>query len=619
MIQAPFVILAYMRPKRCRMGLLCCISDTFFPKLCIFPEIECYFCMFLRVIKRGMIRKIIPGIFLVLFHMLSSPAFAQTDAGAGIISAVERMQKIDFGPAECILKDIISHDPKSDAAWYYLGMNYIRQNDVDMAEECFKAATALDSTNFWYRYRLATLYEMTSRLDLAVQMYEALLKDFPKKNDLYYELVGLYSAQKEYEKALQVVDEIETVFGTTESLAIYRFNLLLQLEQTDKAYQSLEKYNSRYSSPYVLSVLADQFLQEYKDSLAVRYYDEALELAPDYVPAIIGKAEVMRITRRYDEYFDLMDSYVALPEAPAKGKTEYLTEMLKRMDANFMTRHRTRFDVIMDKTLEVHPADSNVLNLVGIYQYSAGRQEQACDAFRRAAIAYPESLSPAGAYLEILMHYNKWEDVAEQGRSAYEKFQKLEFLEMAVIADRMLERNDDALLLCDEILKSGTEDAEVMAWAWSAKGDMYYDKKQTGKAFKAYESALKYQPDYIMVLNNYAYYLSVHGKKLKKAWQMSRKTIEAEPDNATYLDTFGWILYLMGKPEEALSHFKRAMIYGGKDSPVILDHYAEVLFALKEYDRAMVYWNKAQLINNNEIEGLQEKIQKRKEQMSKDK
>ena len=100
---------------------------------------------------------------------------------------------------------------------------------------------------------------------------------------------------------------------------------------------------------------------------------------------------------------------------------------------------------------------------------------------------------------------------------------------------------------------------------------------------------------------------------------MSRKTVDAEPDNATYLDTFGWILYMMGKPEEALPHFKRAMIYGGKDSPVILDHYAEVLFALKEYDRAMVYWNKALLINNGEIEGLQDKIQKRKEQSSRKK
>ena len=100
---------------------------------------------------------------------------------------------------------------------------------------------------------------------------------------------------------------------------------------------------------------------------------------------------------------------------------------------------------------------------------------------------------------------------------------------------------------------------------------------------------------------------------------MSKKAVEAEPDNASYLDTFGWILYRMGKPEEAVTHFKRAMIYGGKDSPVILDHYAEVLFALKEYDRAMVYWNKALLINKDEIEDLQERVEKRKEHIGKGK
>ena len=98
---------------------------------------------------------------------------------------------------------------------------------------------------------------------------------------------------------------------------------------------------------------------------------------------------------------------------------------------------------------------------------------------------------------------------------------------------------------------------------------------------------------------------------------MSRKTIEAEPDNATYLDTFGWILYLMGKPEEALSHFKRAMIYGGKDSPVILDHYAEVLYALGEYDMAFVYWNLAKQKNVDEIPDLNERIERRREEMKK--
>ena len=100
---------------------------------------------------------------------------------------------------------------------------------------------------------------------------------------------------------------------------------------------------------------------------------------------------------------------------------------------------------------------------------------------------------------------------------------------------------------------------------------------------------------------------------------MSYKTVVAEPDNATYLDTYGWILYLMGKPQEAKPHFKRAMLYGGKDSPVILDHYAEVLFALGEYPLARVYWDNALKINNGEVEDLQERVARRKQQMEKGK
>ncbi len=111
------------------------------------------------------------------------------------------------------------------------------------------------------------------------------------------------------------------------------------------------------------------------------------------------------------------------------------------------------------------------------------------------------------------------------------------------------------------------------------------------------------------MLNNYAYYLSEEGRKLKKAYAMSKKTVEAEPDNATYLDTFGWILHLMGKDLEAKPFFKHAMLYGGKDSAVILDHYAEVLYALKEYDLAQVYWRQAQAKNTDgEIPGLEERV-----------
>ena len=135
-------------------------------------------------------------------------------------------------------------------------------------------------------------------------------------------------------------------------------------------------------------------------------------------------------------------------------------------------------------------------------------------------------------------------------------------------------------------------DKDHLAEALSIAGDVLYkeigDKK---KAFAAYEEALKIDPDQATVLNNYAYYLSLEGRKLRKALKMSRRAVELDPDNASYLDTCGWLLYLLKKPKEAKPYFKHAMLYGGKDSAVVLEHYAKVLDALGEKDLALYYQN----------------------------
>jgi tetratricopeptide (TPR) repeat protein len=214
------------------------------------------------------------------------------------------------------------------------------------------------------------------------------------------------------------------------------------------------------------------------------------------------------------------------------------------------------------------------------------------------------------------MYAEMWDDLAAEGRKAFETFpNEPAFLEYASIGDYNLERYDEVMALCDKVLEVAPRDSSRTLRAWSTKGDLYHNAGDFKKAYKAYDKALKINPDYEYVLNNYAYYLSVEGKNLKKAYEMSKKTIEKEPNNATYLDTFGWIVYLQGRPMEAKPFFKRAMLYGGKDSAVILDHYAEVLFALKEYDMAFVYWSLAKQKNSNgEVPGLDEKIQQKKQE-----
>jgi Tfp pilus assembly protein PilF len=233
--------------------------------------------------------------------------------------------------------------------------------------------------------------------------------------------------------------------------------------------------------------------------------------------------------------------------------------------------------------------------------------------FKENMKAWPKSFSARASYVEFLMYAEEWKELSSAGREAFELFPKeTAFLEMASVGDYNLEAYDKVLEICEKVLEVAPADSSSNLRAWSTMGDIYHQLGDSKKAYKAYDKALKINPDYVYVLNNYAYYLSEEGKNLKKAYKMSRKTIEAEPNNATYLDTFGWILYLMGKPLEAKPHFKQAMLYGGKDSAVIMDHYAEVLYALKEYDLAMVYWNLAMHKNQDKIPGLEEKVNARK-------
>ena len=530
-----------------------------------------------------------------------------------VVSAVSKMNADDVDGARSILSAVLAQDGGNDAAWYYLAMTALMRNDLSEAEECLKTAVSLDPDNFWYRYRLAGIYGASQRKELTAEMYEKLLEDFPERSELYLDMMELYASQGEYEKALETIAQIETVFGLTESAAMYRFNLLRGLGRHEEAYASLEKYNEEYSSPYVLTALADWQMSMYNDSTALSYYNEALDLAPDYTPAVLGKAETFRMTRRYDEYFKELDSFVSMEGVPAPAKSEYLMAVVQRTDPKFVRSFSSQLDGIIEKAASIHPQDSTVLQTAGVYYYSTDRKEMAKEYFGKNARIWPESLSASAGFVEFLMYAEEWEALSEEGRKAFGRFPKeTAFLEMASVGDYNLKRYDDVLDICVKVLETAPNDSSSTLRAWSTMGDIYHTLGDAKKSYKAYEKALKINPDYVYVLNNYAYYLSMEGRNLKKAFSMSRKTIEAEPNNSTYLDTFGWILYLQGKPDQAKPYFKQAMLYGGKDSPVILDHYAEVLYALKEYDMAFVYWNLARQKNAGDIPDLDERIEARR-------
>ena len=563
-------------------------------------------------------RNLFRAIALIYITLICHTAMAQDVSRyeSLVITGADLYSKGEYAAAKTVFKEVMQKDPSNDAALYYMALISVTENDAELAETYLMSAISLDNGNFWYRYRLAKLYAVTGRQELALDMYENLLKDFPKEHDLYFELVEMYAAQQEYQKALDTIAEIEEVVGVTESLAMYRFNILRIMDKVEEAYESLRKYNSRYSSPYVLTTLADFEMSMYNDSTAIAYYDEALSLMSDYGPALLGKAETYRITRKYEEYFAVLNEYISSLATPIEPKADYLMAVLQRTDPKFVRSFRANLDQAIMSAVETHPKDSVALQTAAIYFYSTDRYDQAEVLFKENVDTYPESFSASADYVEFLMYTDRWEELSREGRQAYERFPKeTAFLEMASMGDYNLGHYEKVLEICDEVLRVAPADSSKTLRAWSTKGDVYHEQGDSKMAYKAYEKALKVNPDYVYVLNNYAYYLSMEGRKLKKALAMSHKTVIAEPDNSTYLDTYAWILHLMGNDTEAKLNFKKAMLFGGKESSVILDHYAEVLYALGEYDVAFIYWNMALQKGDERIPGLAEKIMARKKEI----
>lgn len=565
------------------------------------------------------------SVFL-LTAMYYAPADAQSYAAEKqrenmLLDAVSDFAEGRYSMAEERLAPVIASDPNNDAAHYYMAMAKFMQEDYPAAEEEFEKAVALDSSNFWYRYRLAAVYAATGRQELTAEIYNGLLEDFPKKSELYYGLIDLYLSMGKMEEALSTLDQIDTVFGKSDISSITRFDILRNLGRIEEAYAVLEEYNREYSSPQVLAMLGDYQMSMYEDSVAMAYYDEALSLAPDYAPAMLGKAEVYRMTRKYDDYFRTLDIFMEDREIPSEGKCDYFKALVQHSDPNFLKIFQPRLDSVMTACLSAHPGDSSATALAGIYYYGTGREEKSKEYFRENAENWPESLGAAANYMEVLIYTGDWKELSSYTKLAYERFpEELRFLEMSTLADYNLKAYDDVIATCSRIISVAPQDSARVLAAYTTLGDVYYHLGEKSRAYKAYDEALKVNPEYLPVLNNYAYFLSLDGKKLKKACSMSKMTVEKEPDNPVYLDTYGWILYLQGKPAEAKPYFKHAMLYGGKDSAVTLDHYAEVLFDLGEYSLAFVYWNQALAKDRDgEIPGLEEKIRQRKSEMNRDK
>ncbi|MBR1732258.1 MAG: tetratricopeptide repeat protein, partial [Alloprevotella sp.] len=181
-----------------------------------------------------------------------------------------------------------------------------------------------------------------------------------------------------------------------------------------------------------------------------------------------------------------------------------------------------------------------------------------------------------------------------------------------------LDRQAEALAVLQQGVKQAADssDPELVADVYSLLGDLLHEEGRSDEAFAAYDEALQRQPSNVLVLNNYAYFLSLEGKELDKAVEMSRQAVNAEPQNTTYLDTYAWCLYCKGEYQQARIYIDEALKYmdGETGEDVYYDHAGDIYYYCKDTAEAVAFWQEALRVTEDTAlrQKLKRKIQRRK-------
>ena len=471
-----------------------------------------------------------------------------------------------------------------------------------------KRAVANSADNFTYRMALATISRNLGMYGEAAEEYEKLLKAYPGKPELNYYLAEALTQEGEIGQAIDAYNALESSIGMNEALSMQKYKLYNSLEQSDAAFKEIEKLAAKYPMEARYQIILGDLHLEKNDTIKARaYYDKAHEIDPANPYYIVSMANYYEATGNKDAAEEQIRTALVNEKLDVDTKVGILSRYILKLQQT--QKDTDSANALFQTLLEQHPEDTELKQMYGSLLLSQGKTDEARFQFQLITEMEPEN---AGAWQQLLNMSLKAEDIPEVIRICT-KCQELfpdapEYYFYLGIAYYQQEKYQEALntyYAGIDIIPA--ENPRLKSDFYGQIGDIYYQMKQMDQTYKAYDEALKYNDNNIVVLNNYAYFLSLDKKDLKKAERMSAQCIKLEPDNATYLDTYAWIFFVQGNYTLAKIYIESALEKDKTKSAELVDHYGDILYMTGDKDKAVEQWKKARELGK-ESEVLDRKI-----------
>lgn len=502
-------------------------------------------------------------------------------------------------------KQCLKINDKVADVYYQLYLCYIadgKQGAIEMLDK----SISLDPKNEWYLYEKAEILRRSRRHVEAAEVYLELIKLNPEKEEYYDDAAEQFGLGKKVEKAIEVLDDMESKFGLTEEGIRRKEEMYLYLGKPKEAIAEVQKLVATMpNNTMYIGMLAELYAMMGETDKAFDLFNKVLTIQPKNGKAHFGLAGIYR--QRRDSSNTIKELMLGFEDnqVSTKEKINVILSIAPLGDND--TNYRKQVLQLAQILATTHADEPQPHAIYADLLFGNGQ-------FREAAEEYEKTVNLDGNNFKV------WQQLLSsyEQMSNYSQLEKRSAAALELFPNRVIfyYYNANGAYHLDNFKKAaqaaqmgidlGIGDRFVNIGLYTIAGDAYYKLKDYGYSFSSFDEALNIDPDNGYVLNNYAYYLSQQGQRLDKALTMSKKALDQQPDNPAYMDTYGWVLYKNGKYSDAQTYIKKALDKMPTDRE-LLEHMGDVLYQLGNKQEALVYWKKSR-DNGNKSAQLEKKI-----------
>lgn len=485
-------------------------------------------------------------------------------------------------------------NPESPEANFGIGMLYQIMNQDSIGMHYIQKAAKLSPDNVEFAERLANTYLYNKDLNKAAEVYESIVSRQPDRTEYLELLLQIYNRNRDYDNMLKTLGRLELQDGQSEELTLAKMQVYSLKGDQEGAYRELKGLVDSHPHDLNLQVMMGNWLlSNSRKKEALQIFTKVLQEEPDNAQAQMALMDYYRLDGNAAEADKLVYSMLVNPRTEPSTRVTLLKQVVK--DNEEAGGDSTRVLSLLNQVLALPQKTSEVAEIkVGYMRMKEMPKDSILVGLDKVLEIAPEDLAARMMKIEIMWSDTIDENVIRECRKAVEYVpdEPVLYYYLAT-ALHVNKHNDEALrtlqMSARNITKSTPE--RIASDTYAMLGQLYYEKKMFKECYEAMDSCLAHNPNHAMCLNNYAYFLAVNKKDLKKAEKMSYRAITAEPNSGTCLDTYAWVLYMQGRYEEACKYIEQALTY--VNDSVILEHAGDIYYKLGRKDDAKEMWRKA--------------------------